>query len=68
METTIKSRERLLKENKELLSLVKEMRTELIELIRDAGGCDHEVGICCCSLYAILLGLDRTILRVEGEG
>lgn len=45
--------------------LLNECRAEIAQLIDDIGGCDHQVGICCCDQYRLLDWIDRTLAEAN---
>lgn len=40
-------------------SILERCAKELAKVCDDAGGCDHEVGICCCDLYQLIGECDK---------
>ena len=53
-----------------LPSILEMCAKELAKVCDDAGGCDHEVGVCCCDLYALIDECDkaRQLLAEEKAG
>ena len=47
--------------------LLKLAVAELKITIEDIGGCDHTVGICCCSLANLIDDIDKVIAKAEGS-
>lgn len=43
----------------ELRQLLRECRKELKQVVKDMGGCDHSVGVCCCDLIYLIERVDR---------
>jgi len=51
--------------HKELLAALEKCRTELENEIKEIGGCDHSVGMCCCPMRYALDDADAAIAKAK---
>ena len=52
----------------ELIEVVESLLTVAKQTLKDIGGCDHSVGICCCDLIRKIEVAEEVLNAANGEG
>ena len=52
---------------RKLLEALKQAADWMEEELKNIGGCDHSVGICCCGDYSMLESFRELIAKAEGK-